>query len=276
MGWARMTKGGSTTRCAASHTYASSGTKTITTTARDANNFTTAATRTVTVTIGAPRNGLIGEYLFNNFSFNDTSGGNRHLTVIQQQSEIQGAPDRLSQPNQAVRFLNTDILSRYGILGTATTGWDYRNAYTVSARVKRGSGNGGVIVGQGGAPALALKDNKIRFGHPANPASAGDLFVEDPQSLPLNTWVHYAVTASGSASSRTFRLYRDGMQIAVATKLDPFTYPANPRGFVGGWGDTAQNEDEENSLQNGVVDSVRIYNRALNATEIGFLANDPQ
>jgi len=262
----------------ANHTYASSGSKTITSTARDANNFTSVATRQVIVTIGAPRNGLIGEYLFSNFSWNDTSGANRHLLAPQGSTEFASAADRNGQANQAVFFLNQNAGAggSFNYLATPVNNrWAYGTAYTLSARIQVGSGFG-VIVGQEASPALSIREGKVRFGHPTSNPTEPDVFVVDPANLPNGTWVHFAVTASGSAGSRTFRLYRNGVQVSSATKADPFAYPANAVGLVGGWGSSQGNPDGDYALGGTVVDTVRIYNRALSAAEIGFLANDAQ
>jgi hypothetical protein len=81
--------------------------------------------------------------------------------------------------------------------------------------------------------------------------------------LPLNTWTHLAVTYDGS----TIRLYVNGTQVAtkaVSGSIISSTAPLR----IGGdsvWGE----------YFTGLIDEVRIYNRALSATEILTDMNTP-
>jgi hypothetical protein len=76
-------------------------------------------------------------------------------------------------------------------------------------------------------------------------------------TLPLNTWTHLAATYDGSA----LRLYVNGAlstTFLVSGTLAPTTNPLR----IGGntiWGEYFR----------GLIDDVRIYNRALTPTEIG-------
>ena len=85
---------------------------------------------------------------------------------------------------------------------------------------------------------------------------ARELGTRGTAALPLNQWSHLAATYSGS----TMRLYVNGVQVAtrsVGTGLTTGTLPLR----IGGnsiWGEWFA----------GRIDEVRVYNRALNQTEI--------
>ena len=89
-----------------------------------------------------------------------------------------------------------------------------------------------------------------------------------------NTWVHVAVTAStaiGSVNDRTFRIYIDGIETASVNTPDSSLYPTNTEGYIGG-GAFGFN-DNDYTLLRTAVDQVRIYDRALSASDITRLAN---
>ena len=76
-----------------------------------------------------------------------------------------------------------------------------------------------------------------------------------PSPLPINTWTHLTVTYNGS----TLTLYRNGVAVAnsnVSATLSPTTLSLQ----IGG--------SQFGEYFKGLIDEVRIYNRALTATEI--------
>jgi hypothetical protein len=82
-------------------------------------------------------------------------------------------------------------------------------------------------------------------------------------SLPLNTWSHLAATYDGT----TIRLYVNGTQVATKAVSGSIISSTAPLRFGGDsvWGE----------YFNGLIDEVRIYNRALSATEIQTDMNTP-
>ena len=76
-----------------------------------------------------------------------------------------------------------------------------------------------------------------------------------PSPLPINTWTHLAVTYNGS----TLTLYRNGVAVATSTvsgTLSPTT------------GTLQIGASQFGEYFKGLIDEVRIYNRALSDTEI--------
>jgi YD repeat-containing protein len=83
-----------------------------------------------------------------------------------------------------------------------------------------------------------------------------DQSVNSASVLPVNTWSHLAATYSGS----TIRLYVNGSEVATAPAAGPIVSSASPLRLGGNliWGEYFA----------GQLDDVRIYNRALSASEI--------
>ncbi|MGP4099122.1 LamG-like jellyroll fold domain-containing protein [Nonomuraea sp. KM90] len=93
--------------------------------------------------------------------------------------------------------------------------------------------------------------------------TTGEVDTGGTASLPLNTWSHLATTYDGT----TIRLYVNGTQVSQRTAGGPIRTD-NGVLRIGGnslWGEWF----------NGLIDEVRIYNRALNATEIQADMNTP-
>lgn len=139
------------------------------------------------------------------------------------------------------------------------------NTFTVSAFVKPAVTQSGwrtiLLKEKPGALAYALYANGVSPAAPAvyveNPTEVGT--ANGPSALPVGQWSYVTGTYDGSA----LRLYVDG--VLKATKNTSGTVTASAGALrIGGnsvWGEWF----------NGAIDEVRIYNRALSATEI---AND--
>ncbi|MEV0228470.1 LamG-like jellyroll fold domain-containing protein [Nonomuraea sp. NPDC050786] len=82
-------------------------------------------------------------------------------------------------------------------------------------------------------------------------------------SLPLNTWTHVTATYDGT----TLRLYTNGTQVAQKAVTGTIRGDAQPLRIGGSalWGE----------YFNGLIDDVRVYNRALTPTEIQNDMNTP-
>src|SRR3989344_4461946 len=83
-------------------------------------------------------------------------------------------------------------------------------------------------------------------------ASSGD--------LPINTWFHAIATYDGS----TMRLYKDGIEVGSVAKSGTIDIDATVPANIG------RNPDGSNHTD-GAMDDVRIYNRALTASDIQAL-----
>jgi len=99
--------------------------------------------------------------------------------------------------------------------------------------------------------------NTIRVG-------AGDMNLRGPGALPLNTWTHVAITYNGSVQS----LFVNGVRVAQRAQTGNIV-AANGALRIGGDSTFA------NEFFKGLIDEVRIYNRARTAAQISGDMNTP-
>ncbi|MDP4270415.1 MAG: LamG-like jellyroll fold domain-containing protein [Bacteroidota bacterium] len=101
------------------------------------------------------------------------------------------------------------------------------------------------------------------------PASGTAINVASTEKCPVGTWAHIAVTYSWNGSSGTGTIYLNGKAVGTASGI---TF--NPSTFLGS---TANNyfgysrwSTDTNGF-NGTFDDIRIYNRALTASDVSAL-----
>lgn len=256
------------------HVYASGATFNIQATVRDVNGQTNTATAQAQ-TVAFPRQGLLGEYLFDG-NLNDTSGLSKHGTANNGAPFMVPSRDRFDRANRAYFFDPDANFSSdgYGSVlvgnGTVGSGWAYSGSYTISAWIQRDDHSGGdrIIVSQDGSPAFFLRDGvKLAFGLPnQNPAVAA------PTNTPVGIWKHVAVVVNSTNS--TFTLYVDGRTNAQSVVTNPgYTYSNTARGRIGISGFGSGNPDRGSNFR-GDLDAVRIYGRALRADEVKALSEE--
>lgn len=136
------------------------------------------------------------------------------------------------------------------VSGGWATGWveKFGNDSDVSFWVFHSNGNG-----------------RVRFVVSPDGLWASRVEVVGTTNLPLNEWHHIAVVANGSS----LRIYVDG----VLDNAPPFpVFSANIFDSAEGIAMGTHVQDPNFTL-NGIIDEVRIYNRALSAAEIAALAS---
>jgi Concanavalin A-like lectin/glucanases superfamily len=143
---------------------------------------------------------------------------------------------------------------------------DLRSALTIEAWVNPSSSAGWQSVvlketSNGLAYALYAENNAQ---HPSGYVHTnGDMAVNGTTALPLNTWTHLALTYDGA----TLRMFTNGVQVGSASA--PGAAVTSSQALrIGGdsvWGEYFK----------GLIDEVRLYNRALTAAEIQSDMNTP-
>ena len=96
---------------------------------------------------------------------------------------------------------------------------------------------------------------------PLRPAGGGTFgssvtYVSGPTASPVNAWTHVALTYDGT----TLRLFVNGTQVATQAATGAIQTTTNPL-WIGG-------NSPYGEYFAGLIDEVRVYNRALTATEI--------
>ena len=136
---------------------------------------------------------------------------------------------------------------------------DLRTGMTLSAWVRPTTGGGWrtvMLKEQPGQLVYALyssTDNNRPSGHVF---TNGDMALGGPTVLAANTWSHLAVAWDGL----TIRMYVNGAQVASGALAGTAAVSASPLRIGGNsvWGEWFA----------GLIDEVRVYNRALSAAEI--------
>ena len=159
--------------------------------------------------------------------------------------------------------------------GTAGN-FDIDNAFTLAAFVQSETGDGSIVSRMVDQPkgkgyGVHLNKGKVHVNLTSNYADDA-IRVETEQSLEPNRRYHVAVSYNGSVAASGVQIYIDGVPAKLTVQLDTLYRPFRNAGrqfrepfrIGGGWG--AQRRFK------GVIDDVRVYDRALPSDEIAALS----
>lgn len=122
-----------------------------------------------------------------------------------------------------------------------------------------------------GKPEFAVFDNEIQLSSNGEPMANQHVAVWSPKRLAPETWYFVAGTIEKiSPRLRALKLYVNGEMVSEVKTAETVNYPTRGMWMTIGAVDegTWQNFD-------GLIDEVRVYNRALSASEISALYNRP-
>ncbi len=158
-----------------------------------------------------------------------------------------GADDRVNVADSASLDLTT---------GMTLEAW-------VNPSASAGSWRTVVIKEQAAGLAYALYSGEDSSRPSVHAYTSGEYDSRGPATLPLNTWSHLAATYDGG----TLRLYVNGSQVAGRALAGAMTTSSSALRIGGNaiWGEYFK----------GLIDEVRVYNRALTAAEVGVDMNAP-
>jgi hypothetical protein len=208
----------------------------------------------VTLTVNAPRtdNGLVGAW-----AFNEPSGDQaRDFSTFNNPGVLAG-PVRV--PGRFGGGLQFDGLDDWVTVADSDS-LDLSHAMTLEAWVKptaTGSAWRTVVLKEQNAQLTYALYANTDQGRPAGHVfTDGDTGLTGPNALPLNEWTHLATTWDGS----TLRLFVDAAEVASMPLAAPAVTSAGVLriGGNGVWAEWFQ----------GIIDEVRVYDRALSPTEI--------
>ena len=174
--------------------------------------------------------------------------------------------DRHSQSNKAMTFNGSDDyvdLSNVNIIGSDTT-------YTIAAWVKRSAGAGGSIYGEYYSASgytrhfFTISSNGFYTLDEYPPSGSGG-GVYGTTIIPENTWTHIVAVVDGGTESFYFNGNADG-----SGSSETYASEAPNKAGIGGRALDSQPGGWYGYF-NGSISDIRIYNRALSATEVKML-----
>lgn len=261
--------GATSTASSPTITYASAGTYTVSLTVTGAGGSNT-ATKTGYISVSAPAstttnpasNGLVAAYGFDETTGTqvlDASGNGNHGTLAN------ATRATLAKFGRSLSFNGSNSL----VTVNDSNSLDLTNGMTISAWVYPTSWATGwkalVMKERPSGLAYALSANSD-LGQPAASLriAGADRSLSAGAHLPSNTWTHLVATYDGA----TQRLFVNGAQVGSRAQTGTLETSASPL-RIGG------NTVWANEYFQGLIDEVRVYNRALSQTEIATLAQTP-
>ena len=167
---------------------------------------------------------------------------------------------------QAVRFDG-----KRGIeAGLDVAKFDFKDPFTISAWIKPDSPNGAIVsraqdYWEGEGYTLFLHEGKLRL-HSTRRFTDISLRIETLEPLKIGEWQHVAISYDGYRKGAGVRMYVNGTSRELKIDFDELTYPFGPKEpFRVGVG------AGEKYRYRGLIDDVRVYNRALTSEEASTL-----
>ena len=203
-------------------------------------------------------NGLVAFYPFNG-NFNDESGNGNHGTP----NNVGFAVDRFGRTNRAVSFAGNSS----SFVKVTSTNLDLPPDFTVSVWINYTAGagtEGPRIISTSGyeitTDSVFVTNRHINFD---NTLASGSGFtsVSSSNGIVAGVWSHVVAVRVGNE----LRLYINGNLAGSVSTSQP---PDYSRGFVPEIGGNSGNDSDNYA---GLIDDLRIYNRALPANEVAQL-----
>ena len=217
------------------------------------------------ITNTAPNNGLVAEYLFNG-NANDTSGNNNHGTV-------NGAvltTDRFGNTDSAYLFDGVDDYISISSISTTIVSYITMSAWVNAKPQNTDNYTAGGIVLNGGDYEFAITANTNSIRYALTGVTPVPSWTDTGIDTSLNQWSLISIVYDGTK----IITYLNGQQV------DSRNFSGSMPGTIGyPFGIGARYLEQGGSvplngwysLFNGKIDDVRIYNRALSASEIQAL-----
>ncbi len=143
------------------------------------------------------------------------------------------------------------------------TKWNTSNALVHRTKATYDAGSRGYEV--------SLENNRLVAGL-SHMWPENAIRITTTDSLSLNEWIHVAMTYNGSSKASGVSLYVNGKQAATETVRDNLTrtiqYERVEVNLTTGY------RFRDTGFQDGLLDDLRVYNRALTPLEVNYLAGD--
>ena len=227
------------------------------------------------ISTGANPVGLVAAFGFEETTgtvITDSSASPRNGTIANANG-TGAAPTRVAagKIGRAMRFDGADNVSVADVLNSKL---DLTNGMTLEAWVNPSTMNGweSVIYKERGGAGTGLLSyalyahdggtNTPPAGYVRTSAGGPDRGITAASRLPLNVWSHIAVTYTTAVGGSTLRIYVDGALITTVAGPNQNLLAGNQPLRIG------NSNAQISEGFNGLIDEVRVYNRALSVAEI--------
>jgi|GEM_PF-3460930 len=236
-------------------------------------NDVRAAART-SLSIPANNLGLVGHWTFDGKDMQggmawDRSGQNNHASLVNMPTSTTRVAGKMGQAlyfpgveNNRVRLFNTSTYA--GMSAITVSAWV---KFTSSKCTGLNSGNVASKSNYSSQREFRLRCQQTNFAWSLSVDGTATVESFIPTSnIPVNEWVHLVGTWSGVSDSQS--LYLNGALFDSDAHVGDTLFSGTANFMIGGPSDNGGSFDDDFL---GAVDDVRIYNRALSATEVSQL-----
>lgn len=253
-----------------SYTFSSEGTKTLYAWAKDAaGNVSTSLNSVVSITlsISSPDNSSVSSPEYSLYSFEESSG----TTVLDSSSLYNG--NVINTASRVTGIIGNGLsLTGTGYVNLGQAYGDIQNSLTLSAWIKpdpSGSYEGVIMHGGPNVDTYAIYINYSAKSIAFRTSGATSPWLEagNMDNLWDGSWHHVAAVYNGSTTT----VYLDGSVVATQSATGTLDSGSGFNLLIGSGRDTTP----ASLLYSGLIDEARIYNYALNSSQIKNLATRP-
>lgn len=227
--------------------------------------------------VGKLTNGLVGYWTFDGADITSTTASDKNPTVTKNNGTLNGSPTPvIGRIGQALAFNGSTM----DVVLPTLSAISQASAFTVSAWVKLDAfepyDGSGVIYQMGGPTAQSpwfreMGDGSLNVLFDTASANEGNL-TTDTNYFSIGQWVFATATWDGG-SDKYIRIYRNGS--LYVTSSSP-TVNSSLKSIGVGTGNIGGRVLTEANFLDGTIDEVRVYNRALSASEVTELYQQGQ
>jgi chitinase len=214
-----------------------------------------------------PQNGLVGWWKLDGNAIDSSSyGNNGTVTGATLTTDRKGQANKAYSFNGSNNYIKTGNGASLNITGTITlSGWVKLNMTSASYQLF-GKGRGLGTAGTDKGYAVSWSGTNKQIYWDVYDADSRVVVAGTGAVISDNNWHHIVATWDGTTNANGYKIYIDGVLKTQMGSVAISSIKSSPYPFVVG-----ATSDYQDRPANGLIDDVRVYNRALSPTEITAL-----